>query len=504
MTYDPSKEKDKEVLREYTRHLHLELISAKKEIAQLKIENQNDEELKQKLAEELLNLRSRIFDSKQERSKNKPKAKKRKKGKLPHNQNENRPLDEGEVDLEEDIKEHKLTECACTKCGSLNIKEMNSFEESSEIEVIERRYIIKRHKRHKYSCKDCNSIVTAPGGVKLTPGGQYSIQLATQIASDKFEDHIPLERQRKQMHRGRIRVDVKTLYGLTEHLYNRLYPLNELIRLDVLSEKWVHIDESPFNFFNPKKAKGYIWSMSNPRGAYYQFEPTRSGAVAQEMLKGYGSGVVVTDGFSGYNFLDNSEKLKHAFCWAHVRRKFFEAMAHDLKAEEMVDLIDNLYEIEHEADDLERLKNLRETRTFEVIKKIDHWIESMDGKYLDSSSMGKAINYYLARKKGLHHFLYDENVPIDNNMAERRQRCPVMGRKNFIHFKSINGADIGAFFYSVIESCKSNGLNARAYINEMAHRSAKGEVLESPYQYSKRLTEQISSQLSEKLAGLTE
>ena len=79
-----------------------------------------------------------------------------------------------------------------------------------------------------------------------------------------------------------------------------------------------------------------------------------------------------------------------------------------------------------------------------------------------------------------------------------------MGRKNFVHFKSINGADIGAFFYSVIESCKSNGLNARAFINEMAHRSAKGEALESPYQYSKRLTEKISSQLSEKLAGLTE
>ena len=460
--------------------------------------------MKQKLTEELLNLRSRIFASKQERQNNKPKSKKRKKGNLPHNQNDNQPLDEGEVDLEEKVEEYKLTECACTKCGSLNIKEMNCHEESSEIEVIERKYIVKRHKRHKYSCKDCNNIVTAPGGVKLTPGGQYSIQLATQIASDKFEDHIPLERQRKQMYRGGIRVDVKTLYGLTEHLYNRLYPLNELIRNDVLSEKWVHIDESPFNFYNPKKSKGYVWSMSNPRGAYYQFEPTRSGAIAQEMLKGYESGVVVTDGFSGYSFLDESESLKHAFCWAHVRRKFFEAMAHDPKAEDMVDLIDSLYDIEHEAETLDQLRTLRETKSFKVVKEIDKWIESMDGKYLDSSSMGKAINYYLARKKGLHHFLYDENVPIDNNMAERRQRCPVMGRKNFVHFKSINGADIGAFFYSVIESCKSNGLNARAYINEMAHRSAKAEELESPYQYSKKLTEQISARLSKELAGLIE
>ena len=66
-------------------------------------------------------------------------------------------------------------------------------------------------------------------------------------------------------------------------------------------------------------------------------------------------------------------------------------------------------------------------------------------------------------------------------MAERKQRCPVMGRKNFLHFKSNNGADVRSFFYSVIESCKSNSLNARAFINEMAHRSANNEELESPY-----------------------
>ncbi|PIR36895.1 MAG: hypothetical protein COV37_01030, partial [Bdellovibrio sp. CG11_big_fil_rev_8_21_14_0_20_39_38] len=220
----------------------------------------------------------------------------------------------------------------------------NCFEESSEIDVNERKYIHRRHQRQKYSCKDCHNVVTAPGGVKLTPGGEYSIQMATQIVGDKFEDHIPLERQRKQMYRVGLNVEVKTLFGLTEHLYRRISSLNELIRQDILSEKWVNIDESPIDFYNPNKSKGYIWSMSNPRGAYYQFEPTRSGAVAQEMLRGYENGCVVTDGFSGYNFLKNQETIKHAFCWAHVRRKFFEAMNHDPKAEAVVDLIDQLYE----------------------------------------------------------------------------------------------------------------------------------------------------------------
>jgi hypothetical protein len=220
------------------------------------------------------------------------------------------------------------------------------------------------------------------------------------------------------------------------------------------------------------------------------------------MLRGYESGVVVTDGFSGYNFLDENKNLKHAFCWAHVRKRFFEAMGHDKRGKVVVEKINSLYEIEHQARSLEDLIELRRKKSSVIVESIDEWINSMDGKFLSSSSMGKAINYYLERRFGLHLFLDDKNVPIDNNMAERRQRCPVMGRKNFLHFKSINGADVGAFFYSVIESCKTHGLNAKAYMNLMAHRSANGEELESPYKYSLRLTEEIKTKLSETLGEL--
>ena len=158
---------------------------------------------------------------------------------------------------------------------------------------------------------------------------------------------------------------------------------------------WVHLDESPFAFYNPKKARGYIWSMSNPGGACYQFEPTRSGKVAEEMLKGYTLGNVMTDGFPGYDFLDKKEQITHCFCWAHVRRKFFEAMSFDPISEKAVDWIDELYDVEHEADTLNDLIKLRQEKSSKVIKQIDQWIDSMDGHYLESSSIGKAINYYL-------------------------------------------------------------------------------------------------------------
>ena len=182
--------------------------------------------------------------------------------------------------------------------------------------------------------------------------------------------------------------------------------------------------------------------------------------------------------------------------------KFVDALSFDESARPVVDWIDDLYDIEHEADALGALSELRKEKSAPVVEKIDSWVDSMEGHYLDSTTLGKAINYYNERKKGLHLFLTDKNIPIDNNMAERRQRCPVMGRKNFLHFKSINGADVGVFFYSVIESCKTNGLPARAYINEMAHRVVGGEELESPYEYSSRLTKEIGEKLRSEFGQL--
>ena len=92
------------------------------------------------------------------------------------------------------------------------------------------------------------------------------------------------------MAREGLDVGTKTLFGLTEHLYNLLYSLHEGVRQDVLGGRWVHIDESPMPFYNPTKDRGYVWSMSNNRGAYYQFEPNRRGEVAREMLRGYSKG----------------------------------------------------------------------------------------------------------------------------------------------------------------------------------------------------------------------
>ena len=184
--YDVSKENDKDVLRAWAKHLQEELLFSKKENIQLRKQRIEDEELCKKLAEELLLMKKRIFDSKQEKKANRARnqKKKRRKGKIPHNQSENKKIEEHELDLDEEIVDYKLeNENKCPNCGEENcLYPMNNCaEESTEMEVIERRYILKRHKRQKYSCKGCNNIITAPGGVKLATGGEFPFKLLPKL-----------------------------------------------------------------------------------------------------------------------------------------------------------------------------------------------------------------------------------------------------------------------------------------------------------------------------------
>lgn len=498
--YDFDKETDKDFLREAGKMLQKEVIELRIQIIQLKLQKSQDEEIKKNLTGQLLILRRSIFDSKQERKDRLKQRKKQKKGsKLIHNRNQNKEsLEDSHKDIElvSDEVVHEIEDQNCSHCSESELKELGGlFEESTEFDVNTTFYILKRHKRKKYKCPGCQKITTAKGPEKLKAGSQFSIQLATKIAVDKFNFHMPLERQRKQMKDDGVNVSVKTLFSLTEHLYQLLLPLEKLNREDILLGDYTCMDESPMNFFNPNKSKGYVWTLSNQYGAYYQFEPTRSGEVAKEMIRGF-QGVVVTDGFGGYGFLNEEEGIVHVYCWAHMRRYFYDAMAEDQKAGEIVDLIDQLYEIEHEAQNLEELELLRKSRSTPIFQEIEAWVSENDSRYLDSTLTGKAIKYFYNQKEGLEVFLKNPLAPIDNNIAERRQRCPVMGRKNYLAFRSINGADIGMFFYSIIESCKTNGLQPSGYIQDMALRAARGEELESPYKYASRLKQEIVKNLS--------
>jgi transposase len=363
-------------------------------------------------------------------------------------------------------------------------------QDSTEITVIERKYLQLRHKRQKYRLKkEYNTtgkevIITAPGPVKLKAGSQYSMDLAIAAVSDKYEYHLPLERQRRKMEGAGLDIDVKTLFSLcrdvAEHCEKSV--INQ-IRDDILQDFCAtHLDESPWPILGG--TNGHMWAMSNRKGSYFRFEPTRSGKVACEMLKGY-TGAAITDGFSGYKRVKGLAGVRLAHCWAHARREFFErAPDFPKEAAEILSMIDELFALERRSNGFAELAKIRREESRSVVQKIHKWLLGTRPRFLPKDGIVKAIDYCLKYWPGLTLFLKDLSVPLSNNDAERALRHVVLGRKNFAGSKSIDGADIAAVLYTVIESAKRVGLNPSAYLKYLITERWYGGRPLSPYRYA--------------------
>jgi transposase len=239
-------------------------------------------------------------------------------------------------------------------------------------------------------------------------------------------------------------------------------------------------------FGRPSKTNGQVWSLTNPKGAYFQYETTRSSGVAQELLRDF-KGNVMCDAYNGYEFLENKEGITLGLCMAHVRRKFFEALRFYPRASEILDLIAKLYTNESKANSFDDLSRIRKEDSSKILSKMLSWMNAQKGMYMELSKIGQAISYALENWSRITRFIDNVNMPIDNNAAERTQRRAVMGRKNFNGFKSIDGADTGMFFYSIVESCRIFKISPRVYMSKMATAALNKQPLLTPYEYAQSL-----------------
>lgn len=359
------------------------------------------------------------------------------------------------------------------KAGAKAWEEMPGFyQESVEITVHEVTYKKVVHRQMKYRLKDEYNttgkevIITAPGPVKLKPGCQYSVDFALAIVSDKYEYHLPLERQRRKMEASGLDVDVKTLYGLCSSVAEHMEEVLPRIRQDIMNDFCaLHMDESPWPILS-EGTRGQMWALSNRIGSYYRFEPTRSGKVAEEMLDGY-EGAVLTDAMPAYNRLKAIPPIRRGLCWAHVRREFFERIEKYPACEEMVRMIDELFAIEAKARTFEELRQLRKTESVDVIHRMEKWLIDQSKIYFSGDGAMKAILYAMNHWNDLKTFLGDLSLPLSNNDAERALRHVVLGRKNFAGSKTINGADVAATLYTIIESAKKVGLQPKEYMKHV-------------------------------------
>lgn len=412
-------------------------------------------------------------------------GKKEKKRKTGHGPTEQQKLPVVDV-------EHKLDDAdkTCPKCGG-DLKEMaGKYEDHEEIDVLPLRFVLKRHRRQKYSCRCGGCIETAPGPDKLCPGGRYSIAFAIHVAISKYCDHLPLERQVRMMARDGLVVTSQTLWDQIEQLAWLVESVMPRLRAFVLEHSVVGADETTWELFGKKPGQSkswFVWVLRVEHGVYYAIRGGRSFKTAESLLMSF-AGVLMCDGYAAYQSLSRAyPRVVLAHCWAHVRREFVEIEKSFPKpCGEILDLIGKLYLIERrcpqapEGDEERRV--LRDQESRPVIDEIAEWVYRTTPKCLPESGLHKAIGYMVNMWPGLVQFLDDPEIPLDNNGTERAARAPVIGRKNHYGSHSLRGTEVAATFYSLVESAKLNGLEPRFYLRVATRAGLRRETVPLPHE----------------------
>lgn len=251
-------------------------------------------------------------------------------------------------------------------------KNTGLYDETFRIQIIERSYVKEIHKKFKYKLDskfnpdpDKEVIITANGSSVLLPGMNYTTDFVVSVVADKYISHMPLERQTRDMESlGLKGIKNSTLSRMAGLAAASLEPVQaEILKELKSSDLALHLDETPWNIQNKNEKDGYMWIVSNRYSSHYLFKPPRSGQVVKEFLDGY-RGPVVTDGYGGYNVLQDAE-IAQAFCWAHARREFYKIEDHDPSVKPILDDIDKLFEIEREAKSFDELLLLRRAKSQE-------------------------------------------------------------------------------------------------------------------------------------------
>lgn len=385
---------------------------------------------------------------------------------------------------------HELDEAdqVCPSCGGELAEWEGQFEESMQVDALQREFIVRRHKRKKYRCRCGGCIETAPGPLKLKPGSRYSIAFAADVAVAKYSEHMPLERMVRGMARHGLVIDSQTLWDQINTLAKVLEPVQDALQEAALAASVIGADETHWKLLghktSGKKTKRWqVWAVTSSKVVSYRIKAGRSLKDAAEVLGNY-RGVVMCDGYVVYNSLHKQHpSIKLANCWAHVRRKFVEV--EDIepgRCIEVLDLIGKLFAVEaraREGDlDGDALLALRQQESKPLVDAIHRWALSQQA--LPKSPLGKAIAYMGSLWEGLTVFLEHPGVPVDNNATERALRGVVLGRKNHYGSRSQRGTEVAALFYSIIETCKLTGANPYDYLLDATHAALKAEPIPLP------------------------
>lgn len=339
-------------------------------------------------------------------------------------------------------------------------------------------------RRVKYACKKHEEagVVTPPAPVHPIEKGMATAGLLAQVLVAKFKDHLPLYRQSCIFARHGAEIAESTLCDWVKDTAEMLSPVVTAVRASVLASHVVQSDDTGITVLDPAHPSGsrrsFLWAYVGDRDeVVFDFTMGRGRGGPRDFLAGY-RGFLQVDAYAGYDVVFQKGHVVEVGCWAHARRRFFEALEADQEnATNALAVICRLYAIEREAKQLD-LGKRRERRQQECKPLLDQfkpWLEGLKPTVLPKSPMGEAIGYVLRQWQPLTQYLDDGRLDIDNNRVERQMRAVAVGRKNWMFAGSDAGARRAATIYSLVCTCGLLGVEPWAYLKDVLQRIAEGE-----------------------------
>ena len=236
-------------------------------------------------------------------------------------------------------------------------------ERSSEYDLVPAHLVKIVHIRKKYGPCACTgfteseatSVITAGGPAKIVKGSDFTNRTIAFFLTGKYADALPFYRMEKVLERSGLVIPRATLSNLAISVGRSLGDLIELMNRDIARSPVLLMDETTVQVLKTGEGppgKSYMWVALGYRDGKpirrFAYHKNREGSFADKLLQGF-SGYLQTDGYGGYLHLEGRPDIVHVSCFAHIRRKFVEAVKvanNQSKAQEAVDIIAKIYRVE--------------------------------------------------------------------------------------------------------------------------------------------------------------
>ena len=360
-------------------------------------------------------------------------------------------------------------------------------EVSEQLDYEPARFLRRRIIRRKYVHRTKPELapIIAPLPDCLLERGVAAPGLLAQILVSKYCDHLPLYRQEQIfLSRHQVYLPRQTLARWVELAADWLRPIYQHIRTGVLAGGYVQVDETPISYLCPghgKTKQGYLWACCRPgQDVVFRWETSRATRCLDNLIpKGF-SGTIQCDGYGAYRAFQEQRgnQITLAGCWAHLRRKFHEAVEQSPRtAGWILRQLQHLYHIEAQLRGASpKLRAVaRASQSLPIVRRLNRALIRLktSSRPLPQSLLGQAIDYALSQWNTLEHFLSDGRIEVDNNLVENSIRPTAIGKKNWLFIGQAQAGERSAIIYTVIESCRRRGINPYFYLREVLTRLPK-------------------------------